>query len=218
MKKLMFLAAVAAAVFLSQGQSFSEESMAVIADFESHPNNLGGEVGVYGSLEPNWDDKASPFSWYYAPSAPGYDVKNVHSGKQSFRLVNALGTKKAETWGSFSMDLGLTTDATTTPKKVKSLDVTKYKYLTFWLKGDKGGEKLELLFRDSHAQNYMPQAKYKVQDAVPEWVKISVPLEEIQKLGIDLKALDNIGIAFGPDAGNKQGAIIYVDDFAFTEK
>jgi hypothetical protein len=188
----------------------------VIADFEGHPNKVGGDVGVYGSLEPNWDDKASPYSWYYASNTPGYDRSNVHSGTQSFRLVNALGAKKDETWGSFSMDLGRTTDATVVPKKVDSKDVSGYKYLTFWVKGDKGGEKMELLFRDSHAASYMPQAKYKVDDITTEWKKVVVSMDDIKKLGIDLKSLDNIGIAFGPDAGNSPGTTGYIDDFCFT--
>ncbi len=62
----------------------------------------------------------------------------------------------------------------------------------------------------------MPQAKLPVPEVTTEWLKVSIPLEEIQKQGVDLKALDNIGIAFGPDVENKQGAIAYIDDFAFT--
>ena len=189
----------------------------VIADFEGHPNNLGGDVGVYGSLEPNWEDKATPFSWYYGLNTAGYDKANVHGGAQSFRLVNAMGTMKNETWGSFSMDLGKTTDATAVPKKVASKDVTEFKYLVFWVKGVKGGEKMDLLFRDSHAVSYMPQAKYKVEDITTEWKKVAVPLDDIKKLGVDLKSLDNIGIAFGPDVGNDPGTAVYIDDFSFTD-
>ncbi len=199
-------------------QAIAEEEPLLVANFSGHPNNLGGEVGVYGSLEPNWDDKTTPYSWYYEARTPGYDSKNVRSGRQSFRLVTGLGSKKDETWGSFAMDLGRTVDATPTPKKVDSKDVMKYKYLTFWVKGEKGGEKIEVLFRDSKAPSYMPQAKIKVPDATTEWEKKIVPLEEVHKQGVDLKSLDNIGIAFGPDAGNEPGAIIYMDDFMFTDK
>lgn len=195
------------------------EDVLVVSDFEKCPNNLKGEVGVYGSLEPNWGEKATtPYSWYYERTTPGYNAKNVHSGNQSFRLVNALGAKKDETWGSFSSDLGRTTDLKVTPKKVESKDVTTYKYLTFWVKGEKGGEKIEVLFRDSHSDSYMPQAKYAVPEATTEWARILVPLGEIQKLGVDLKALDNVGLAFGPDVGNGMGATIYIDDFVFTDK
>jgi len=188
----------------------------ILADFEGWPNNLGGEIGVYGSLEPDWNKMTTvPYSWVYETITAGYDPKNVHDGKQSFRLVNALGTKPNETWGSFAMDLGPTTDLTVIPKKVTSLDVSGYKYLTFWAKGEKGGEKIELLIRDAHALNYMPQLKYKLPDLTTDWQKIVVPLEGFGGR-VDLTQLDNIGIAFGRDVGNMGGEIAYVDSFVFT--
>ena len=194
---------------------------AIIADFESWPNNLGGEVGVYGALEPNWDDITSvPYSWVYEAITPGYDPANVHSGNQAFRLVNGLGLKTELTWGSFAMDLGPVTDLTVVPKKVESFNALDYEgqsysYLSFWIKGEQGGEKVELLIRDAHALNYMPQVKHKLPDATTEWQKVSVSLEQL-KGQIDLTALDNIGLAFGRDVGNLKGEVIYVDDFMFT--
>ena len=193
----------------------AEEDL-IIADFEGWPNNVGGEMGVYGSLEPNWAKKETvPYSWCYTPKTPMYTEENVYQGKQSWRLVNALGAKPDENWGSFAMDLGPTVDLTKEPKKIDSLDVSNYKYLTFWIKGKKGGEHLEVLFRDAHAPDYMPQVKYKVPDATTEWQKVVIPLSKI-KNKVDLTKLDNIGIAFGPDVGNKKGAIIYMDYFVFT--
>ena len=188
----------------------------LVADFEGWPNNLGGGIGVYGALEPNWDDIITvPYSWIYEPIGVGYDIENVHTGRQSFRLVNGLGLKPELAWGSFAMDLGPTTDLTVIPKKVESLDVSGYKYLVFWVKGEKGGEKMELVARDAHSLNYMPQVKYKLAGATEEWQKVVVPLAEIQRQ-IDLSALDNIGLAFGRDVGNLKGEIIYIDDFVFT--
>ena len=188
----------------------------LVADFEGWPNNLGGEIGVYGSLEPDWDKiRTTPYSWVYETITANYNPANVHDGKQSFRLVNGLGAKPDESWGSFAMDLGPTTDVTVMPKKVISLDVSGYKYLTFWVKGEKGGEKMEFLFRDAHALNYMPQAKYRLPDAAPEWQKVVVSLSEFSSK-IDLTKLDNIGIAFGRDVGNIGGDIAYFDDFVFT--
>ena len=215
MRKLIVLSGlVLCSIFFA---AVSHAGELVISDFESHPNNLGGEVGVYGSLEPNWDDKETPSSWYYGPNTAGYDKSNVHDGAQSFRLVNAMGAKKNEAWGSFSMDLGKTIDVAPVPKKVESKDVSAFKYLTFWVKGVNGEEKMELLFRDSHAVSYMPQAKYEVKDITAEWKKEVIPLAEIKRMGIDLKSLDNIGIAFGPDVGNAPGAAVYLDDFSFTD-
>ncbi len=188
----------------------------VIADFESWPNNRGGEIGVFGALEPDWEKvNQQPVSWVYEATSLNYSPDNVHSGKKSFRLVNGVGIKPEYTWGSFSMDLGPTTDITTVPKKVESLDVSGFKYFTFWVKGGKGGEKMEFVARDAHALNYSPQVKYKLPDAAAVWQKISVPLNEISSK-VDLKNLDNVGIAFGRDVGNLTGDIVYLDDFAFT--
>ncbi len=218
-KIIAFLAVLA---ILFSGAAIAQEEVAegtegvMIADFESWPNNLGGEVGVYGSLEPNWDGvTAVPYSWVYEPIAPGYDIVNVHKGRQSFRLVNGLGLKPELMWGSFAMDLGPTTDLTVIPKKVESLDTSGYEYLTFWVKGEKGGERMELLMRDAHALNYMPQVKHKLPDATTEWQKITVPLEQF-KGRLDLTVLDNVGLAFGKDVGNLKGEVIFVDEFMFT--
>ncbi len=188
----------------------------VIADFEKWPNNVGGQMGVYGSLEPKWEDKATvPYSWVYAPDTVGYSKDNVHGGRQSFRLVNGLGAKAAESWGSFGMDMGMVTDAVPVPVKVDSKDVSQYKYLTFWVRGEKGGEHMEVTFRDANAISYMPQYNYKVPDATTSWQKIVVPLDKI-KGKVDLTALDNISIAFGPDVSNEKGDAVYIDDFIFT--
>ncbi|MBU4376061.1 MAG: hypothetical protein KKD29_01125 [Candidatus Omnitrophica bacterium] len=194
----------------------SAEGDLIIADFEGWPNNLGGEVGVYGSLEPDWEKvNQGPVSWVYEATSLNYNPENVHSGANSFRLVNGTGLKPEYTWGSFSMDLGPTRDITSVPKKVESLDASEYTYLVFWVKGEKGGEKMELLVRDAHALNYLPQVKYKLSDASREWKKIVVPLSDISGK-VDIAKLDNIGVAFGKDVGNLTNDTIYIDDFAFT--
>lgn len=192
------------------------EGELLVADFESWPNNLGGEIGVYGGLEPDWDTAATvPYSWVYDPKVPDYDPSCVHKGYQSFRLVNGLGRNPAAEWGSFGMDLGPTTDITTIPKKVESLDVSGYRYFTFWAKGAKGGERMRVLFRDANALNYMPQTTHDLPPLTAEWQKMAVPLSGIGGQ-VDLTRLDNIGIAFGNDAGNLKGDTAYVDDFAFS--
>jgi len=198
-------------------KSVVKEGDLLVADFEGWPNNIGGEIGVYGSLEPDWDEMATtPYSWVYEPVTPGYDTVNVHSGRQSFRLVNGLGIKSDVSWGSFAMDMGPTLDVTTMPKKVESLDVSGYDSLVFWAKGKKGGEKLQFIARDSHALNYMPQAKYMLPPLTTEWQKIVIPLDEIEN-SVDIKSLDNIGLAFGMDVGNGRGETAYLDTFLFRK-
>lgn len=192
------------------------EGDVIIADFETWPNNLGGEIGVFGSLEPDWEKvNQQPVSWVYEETSLNYSLNNVHSGKSSFLLINGVGIKPEYTWGSFAMDLGPVSDITVVPKKVESFDASGYKYITFWVKGAKGGEKMELLVRDAHASNYSPQVKYKLPDATAAWQKITIPLDDFSGK-IDMARLDNVGISFGQDAGNMTGDAVYLDDFAFT--
>ena len=224
MKKRLIasLAVTASLLFtslLSAGMIYAEDlalDSTMIADFEGWPDNLGGEIGVYGSLEPDWDMKEKvPYSWVYEPIAPKYDSINVHDGNKSFRLVNGLGTKPNESWGSFAMDMGPTIDTKVIPKKVVSFDASGYKYLTFWYKGAMGGENMKVIMRDAGALNYMPQFEYALKGATTDWKKATIPLSAAGKR-VDLKALDNIGISFGVDLGNRRGSIVYLDTFMFT--
>jgi hypothetical protein len=208
---------MAVSLFLFSNALCLQAQELIIANFEGWPNNVGGEMGVYGSLSPEWSKKATvPYSWVYEKSTPGYDTANVKEGRQSFRLVHGLGADKDCSWGSFGMDLGKTIDATVEPKTVKSLDASEYKYLVFWVKGQKGGERAELTFRDAEAVSYMPQATYEIPIVTNEWQKVVVPLSEIGEM-VDLSQLVHIGIAFGSDVGNDPGATIYIDDFMLTD-
>ncbi|MCH7504996.1 hypothetical protein IID04_05140 [PVC group bacterium] len=216
MKKIMTIF-VFAAVMSASHLLYADEL--VLADFEGWPNNLGGEMGVYGSLEPDWENTSIPYSWIYdseVKDQEGFDRAYVHSGGASFRLVNGTGAKPSSNWGSFAMDLGVTTDLTVEPKIVESRDVSSYGYFTFWIKGQNGGESAEILFRDAHAVSYMPQMKVSVSNITAEWQQFAIPLDQVNKK-IDLSQLDNVGMAFGPDVGNATGAIIYVDDFTFMD-
>lgn len=215
-KTACLIIGVLAVIFITSGAGFADEL--VLADFEGWPNSLGGEMGVYGSLEPDWDNTSIPYSWIYnleVKDAEGFDRANVHSGAASWRLVNGTGAKAGTNWGSFAMDMGVDIDLTVEPKKVESKDVSEYKYLTFWVKGVKGEEVMEVLFRDAHAVSYMPQIKIPVSGVTTEWSQVAIDLEAVNKK-VDLSLLDNVGLAFGPDVGNETGAIAYVDDFVFT--
>lgn len=218
MKSLQHCIVILFVLTIGLGCSAAFADELILADFEGWPNNLGGEMGVYGSLEPDWDNTSIPYSWIYNIEVKdgSFDRGNVYSGGSSFRLVNGTGAKASTNWGSFAMDLGVTIDLTIEPKQVESKDVSAYKFFTFWVKGATGGESLEVLFRDAHAVSYMPQVKVPFSDITTEWQKVVIPLEDVNKK-IDLTLLDNIGLAFGPDVGNETGAIIYLDDFMFTD-
>lgn len=189
----------------------------VIADFESYPNNLGGSVGVFGAAEPNWDNEDVPHSWYYGELTPNFTEKNVLRGGQSFICTNGFAKEKLR-WATFSLGLGKLVDTESIPIKIESLDVRPYNYLIFWVKGEKGGEKLTVAFRDANAINDLPQVTVDpLKDGLsPKWQKVVVPLEEI-KDKVDLSKLDQVILEFGLNRENAEGNIFYVDDFYFAK-
>jgi hypothetical protein len=192
----------------------------LVAHFEAHPNCLFGQVGIYGDGEPNWDAITEdgfkePYSWYYEPSKPGYNKDNVHTGLQSFRLVNAglMCASKNKKWASFGLDLGPIIN-----NKIKFLDVRDYQYLIFWAKTDNfAGARIKVLFRDADATSYIPQVS--ISPVPPQldtkWRKYSVDLNGIHGRA-NLAKLVHVGLAFGKDVGNSPGTTIYVDDVAFV--
>lgn len=195
--------------------AFAGEKL-MVADFERWPNNVGGDVGVYGGGEPDWEDPVH--SWFYEPTLKGYRPENVKSGMKSFRLVNAQKPNRAN-WASFTIDLGPTYDVHVEPKRVKSLDVSAYSYLVFWVRGERGGEKLEVAFRDARAPTYQHEvtANPFPQGIPADWTLVKVPLAKLSGK-LDLTRLDMVGIHFGQNIGNVKGAILYVDDFVFTKE
>ncbi len=187
----------------------------LITDFEKHPNYLGGEVGVYGAGEPDWNNRSQPYSWYYTREVKGYKKENVVSGQQSFRLVNGNSPYGDIGWASLGLDLGPIIDAGAMPVKIKPLDVSGYKYLSFWAKGESGGERLRVIFRDANTTTFMPAHFFDIKEPLTTgWKRIIVPLIEVD--GVDFKNLVHVGLSYGEEAGNGLGAVIYVDDFAFT--
>jgi len=191
----------------------------VIADFEAHPNRLFGSVGVYGDGEPDWlavteAEFKEPYTWYYQSEKPDCNDPNVHSGRQSFRLVNAgaMCKYKKQGWATLGLDLGPAIGCRT----VRPVDVSAYKKLVFWAKTDNPqGAKLNVIFRDTHRRS----CDFKV---IPTpcrlskyWQQHTVDLARIRPM-VDVRHLTHVALSFGKDAGNTPGTVIYVDDIAFT--
>lgn len=189
-----------------------------VADFESLKNDLGGDVGVYGSLEPDWNKTSQPYSCLYSTKihdAGNYSKKNIHKGNASFRLVHGTGAKIYEDWGSFGINLGPIRDESQNPVLIEPLNVTPYRYFTFWIKGQKGEERFAVSFRDQFAKDYLPQYKSKRQKASKTWRKVSIKLSTISK-NVALDKLVNVSVIFGKEQGSRTGDIIYIDDCAFS--
>jgi len=198
--------------------AFAEKTnVLVVADFESYPNNLGGSVGVFGAGEPNWEDDSVPHSWYYGELEPNFNEQNIFKGGQSFMCANGFSKEKLR-WATFSLGLGKLVDTESVPIKIESLDVRGFNYLIFWVKGERGGEKFTVAFRDAHAINDLPQVTLNPmpEGARAKWQKIVVPLKPLANK-IDLSQLDQVILEFGLNRGNEEGNVFYIDNFYFSK-
>jgi hypothetical protein len=194
----------------------------LIAHFEGIKNCLLGQVGVYGDGEPDLVKTLNagyrePYSWYYEPEKPGYEKENVHTGVQSFRLVNATKMCKStnKDWASLGIDLGPVSESGIC---IKPFDAGAFRKFVFWAKTQTDTHTaVKVLFRDVHAKNFLPQAAISTtpEQIIRSWRRYEIDLDELRQK-IDLEKLVHIGLAFGKDVGNPPGTIIYVDDFAFV--
>ncbi len=189
----------------------------VLTTFETHPNNLGGDVAVEGDGACDWNDPKAINGWYYSKDLAGFDAANVHEGAQSFRLVNGGTNRPMENWSVFYLLTGPVLDPSTFPVKIKSVDVSGYGSFHFWVKGDKGGERMNVVFRDALAANNFPQARF---DPFPEglkttWQEVTIPVAQIGKF-CDTKQLVMVGVEYGKNLGNLKGNIIYIDEMEFN--
>ena len=175
----------------------------ILAHFEKDPHCLNGKVGLYGDYHPD--------SGYYKPKTPGYNPDNVHTGLQSFRLVNSYPNNG---WASLGLDLGPIKDFFVVPR-----DVSDYSEFSFWAKTVSPSANIKVIFRDADSPCCMPQAQYPPTPWIlgNTWNKYVVKLSDIDKInGLSLDILEHVGFPFGLDVGNPPGTTIYVDDMAFT--
>lgn len=240
MAKLSFLVIV---FFLFSGQVYCEQEVAsrklsadriLITDFEEHPNYLGGNVRAFGAAGSR--DRGLGDDFYSA-----YTTEEAHSGSRSYKLALQKHARPDEkeknvydkfksgfpriepmaephnlsdsNWAVLNIELGEIIDGKKIPVGISPLDVTGYKYLIFWVKGRRGGEKFTVGFRDANAHTYDPQVKVRPKVAVRgEWRQVKVNLSWLDRK-VDLAKLVSITIGFGRPDGARPGDVFYIDDF-----
>jgi hypothetical protein len=99
--------------------------------------------------------------------------------------------------------------------KLNNADLTKYKKLTFWARGDvaKGYTKVAKL----ELKNGRGEAgKYYVSDIGDTWKEITVPLLKIAGI-TDFSNMTEIVLVFEDRVATKKEGSIYLDDIAASE-
>ena len=197
----------------------------VITDFEKPPyNNFAGVIGPYGAI-----------------TGSGFTLDESFRGSRSYKIIySQKGTvekehfvrwegsrrkmkemRKTESphiyrkidWAVMMMNMGPFVDTSVTPMAIGSQDMSGYRYLVFWVKGQRGGEKFRVYLRDAHAETYEAQLKINPHVVVQNyWRPVKIKLDRL-KNKIDLTKIVQIGIGFGRKDGNRHGNVIYLDDF-----
>jgi len=91
-------------------------------------------------------------------------------------------------------------------------DATGSESLSFWVRGENGGEQFEVGIRDSTTEaGHEPKVK---QTPPAAWQQVFIPLQEFQELKEqDLSSLENFSLGFSYNLGS---GTIYVDGFTFS--
>ncbi|MDD5423851.1 MAG: glucoamylase family protein [Candidatus Omnitrophica bacterium] len=95
-------------------------------------------------------------------------------------------------------------------------DLSKYAEVSFWVKGEKGGEEFKVGIKDS---SYF-EDKMDIKDLLPggvttQWQKVSIPLADFKSIK-NWFNMDNFSITFRNDYGQPFTGTIYVDGLAFS--
>ncbi len=103
---------------------------------------------------------------------------------------------------------------------LNGLDVTDYNALTFWIKGEKGGERFDIGLSDMQMQELDISAKYVgavsffLEDEVTtEWQKVKIPLSRLGA-DIDMSSLGSLVFWCRYNSSGKS-SVIYMDDVMF---
>ncbi|MBI2118618.1 MAG: CIA30 family protein [Elusimicrobia bacterium] len=92
---------------------------------------------------------------------------------------------------------------------LKGINLEDYTWLTFYIKGEKGGEDFEIGIKNkANAEKKLLISRFV--DVSTEWRKVKIPLKEFE--GVDLTSMDNLNLGFNEQSG--EGTIV-LDDFQF---
>ncbi len=121
--------------------------------------------------------------------------------RQSLKLING----SFRTWSCMGIDFSYPLDL-------------RGKQIVLILKGKKGGERLELTFRDMFAQDYNPQLVIVQEEGLSDqWQEIKVTPSDYQA-NIDLSCVVHMGLEFGfSTVQNPAQSTLYVRDIAIED-
>ncbi|MDP2942964.1 MAG: glucoamylase family protein [Candidatus Omnitrophota bacterium] len=97
-------------------------------------------------------------------------------------------------------------------------DLSKYGAVTFWVKGENGGEIFRLGLKDgSWFEDKLDAKAYLPGGVTTEWQKVTIPLSDFKAIK-DWYNMDNFSITFHHDYGQPYNGVIYIEGLVFEGK
>ncbi len=178
----------------------------ILDDFNdgSMVNNFGGSGGGFDSLPPN-----NPATGTCIAKVYNANPENIR-GKNGFSLQLTYDVSNSESFsGYFS--------------KLEGKNLSKFKYLSFWVKGGTGRELFKIEFKNNGTDNNRNRAAVYVTDyldggVTTQWQKVVIPLDAFANID-DWTNMKEFVLVFENYQSNTNGAplnsTIYIDDILF---
>ena len=211
-------------IFMNYKQLISWHVIALaVFSFTYTESCLAADILVIDSMDrPSKNNLGGRNSVYQKPPSRALYMKSKHIGKgpENFGLKIRYDKKSeggphgAGGWCGFYTLLSTSTGF---------LDASEYNYLSFWVKGEKGGENFKVGIADERLEKLGDSMKSKiVTEYLPEgeitqqWQRAVIPVQEWY---VDWKSLHAIAIAFESTAFVNLGGngTVYIDDIAFLK-
>lgn len=183
----------------------TDSNVILIDDMSKMNNSLGGRCAVYQRH----------------PSRAGFSkVSQKRDGKED-KVLKIRFDKKGE-GGPYGQG-GWCGYYTIVKKGKKFLDLTGFKKLTLWVKGEQGGEKFKVGIADQQYESMGDSAKsddisnyLKDKKITTQWQKAEIPLEDIF---VEWTQIASLAINFETDLYENGAAkgTVYIDDIQFEK-
>lgn len=179
--------------YWNKNVAFLREGKLLVNDFnkKENINNLNGAFGswvvFYSDANQHCRDEFTPFEKI---GDTGYGLKLDYSVNSPFSAYNGFFTK------------------------LMDIDISDYKYLVFYIKGDKrAGFTTRVI---AELKNARQTGKMTVDGITDEWKKLTLPLDKFTGI-TNFKEMKEFVIAFTDLTATKKEGVVYIDDIYFAK-
>ena len=175
----------------------TQSNKIIVDDFEKpgKKNSLGFDFGAFA------DGESLGYCYIFFVEDKSKDLAE----KKGYSLYIQFDTTKKGAYGGYWTDL-------------RHLNLEDFNYLSFYLKGVKGGEKFKVGLRGKMDASYETKILINEilgKDVTTEWEKVKIPLKRFEAIS-DWRDVNMFSINFENAFGSGKGAIM-IDDIAFEK-